>query len=173
MAVLVVMLFCYYAYLGGLRKVEFVPEMTGGETIVYEEMTGDYSRTPMVQNKIYEALLLDSVDTFKGIGIYLDNPDKVETSRLRAEVGCILENADSATIARLSGKYKIKYIPRGRYIAAEFPYENRMSVVVGLLKAYPALDKYMKQHPETGEGAVTEIYDIPAGKIIYRKELLP
>jgi hypothetical protein len=46
-----------------------------------------------------------------------------------------------------------------------------MSILVGLMKVYPALEKYTKENGYAG-GAIMEIYDVPNKKIIYRQELL-
>ena len=46
LAVLVVLLIAIYAYYGGFGKINFRIENHGGETVVYENVTGDYSQTP-------------------------------------------------------------------------------------------------------------------------------
>ena len=70
-AVLIILIVIAYAYYGGFKTISFRIEEQGGETIVYEEMIGDYSQTPKVQDKIYDALLNDEkIETTKGFGIY-------------------------------------------------------------------------------------------------------
>ncbi len=134
-------------------------------------MTGDYSQTPALQDKIYNALLKDeNIATTKGFGIYYDDPKKVEKAKLRSEVGCIVEGLDSTAVATLSAKYKVKTLPVTNCLVTEFPFKGKMSVLIGLLKVYPALEKYGKEHP-MGDAPMMEIYDIPNKKITYRKEL--
>jgi preprotein translocase subunit SecF len=53
LAILVVLLFVVYAYYGGLRKISFNIEKQGGETIVYENLTGDYMQSAKVGDRIY------------------------------------------------------------------------------------------------------------------------
>ena len=171
-AVLVVLFIVIYAYYGGFTKVSFKIENQGGETIVYENFTGDYSQTTKVGDKVYYALLNDEkIETTKGIGIYYDNPKKVEKEKLRAESGCIVENVDSATIARLAEKYKVKTLPQREFVVAEFPFKGKLSVLFGIMKVYPALEKFSKAHGYA-ESPITEIYDVPNKKIIYRKEAI-
>jgi len=161
-----------YAYLGGFKKINFQLLDQGGETLVYEEMTGDYRQSAAVMDKIYYLLLNDyNIESYKGFGLYFDNPQKVEKEKLRSEVGCILENIDSTKISLLKDKYKIKAFPRNKYLVTEFPYKNKLSVFVGIIKVYPALNRYLKEKGFNDEGAVMEIYDTPNKKIIYRKAL--
>ena len=41
----------------------------------------------------------------------------------------------------------------------------------GIMKVYPALDKYLKEH-KYSDSPIMEIYDVPNKKIIYRKEII-
>ena len=186
-AVLLTAMVAVYAYYGGFRKIEIKFEQAGGETIVYEEMTGDYANTGKVIDKIYYALLNDSVETYKGIGIFYDNPKKVAKENLRYEAGCILGleihekqghkvfklDLDSAKIETLKQKYKVKTIPVKKYLITEFPYKGKMSIIVGIIKVYPAFDKYLNYEYfiddiDNIDDFVIEIYDVPNKKIIYR-----
>jgi hypothetical protein len=172
LAILVVLFIFTYAYYGGFKKISFKIENQGGETVVYENFTGDYSQSAKIGDKVYYALLNDEkIETFKGIGIYYDNPKKVEKAKLRAESGSILENADSATIAKLAEKYKVKTLPQSDFIVAEFPFKGKLSVLFGIMKVHPAFENYIKEHGYV-DNPITEIYDVPNKKIIYRKEAI-
>ena len=169
-AVLAILLIAVYTYYGGFSKISFRIENQGGETIVYENVTGDYSQTAKVSDKVYYALLNEEkVATTKGIGIYYDNPKIVEKDKLRSDVGCIVENIDSATLTRLAEKYQVKTLPQGNFVVAEFPFKGKLSVLFGVMKVYPALDKFNKENGYI-ESPVMEIYDVPNKKITYRKE---
>jgi len=166
--VLVLLLGTVYAYYGGFRTITFTEEIQGGETLVYEDMIGDYSQSHNVQMKIYYALLNDEqIETTKGFGIYYDKPKEVETSRLRSEVGCIVEGLDSTAIAQLSEKYLVKTLPESYCIVTNFPNKGMLSVLIGLVKVYPALEAHCRQRGSC-IGPVMEIYDVPNKKIIYR-----
>jgi preprotein translocase subunit SecF len=170
LAILVVLFIAIYAYYGGFKKISFKLEIQGGETIVYENLTGDYSQSPKVSDRIYYSLLNeDKVETTKGIGIYYDNPKKVAKEKLRSEIGCIIENADSVTLAKLAEKYQVKTLPESEFVVAEFPFKGKLSVLFGIMKVYPALDKFCKEQGYV-ESPITEIYDVPNKKITYRKE---
>ena len=166
----VIFLTTAFAYYGGFKTITFREEEQGGETIVYEEVIGDYSQTPRVGDKIYDALLNDEkIATTKGIDICYDDPKVVEKSKLRSDVGCIVEGLDSIVIARLSEKYKVKTLPVTNCMVTEFPFKGKLSVFVAIMKVYPAFRKYFKQHG-VNNSPIIEIYDVPNKKIVYRKE---
>lgn len=170
--ILVVAFICAYAYFGGFKTIRFQVAKQGGETIVYENVTGDYSQTSKYNDKIYNALLNEEkIETTKGIGIFYDNPQEVDKNKLRSEVGCMLDQADSTIVTRLSGKYQIKTIPEVYYVVTEFPMKGGLSFLIGVIKVYPVLNKYCKEHGYK-DSPVMEIYDVPNKKIIYRKEVV-
>jgi preprotein translocase subunit SecF len=169
---LIITIIAVYAYYGGFKKINFSVEKQGGEILVYENMIGDYKQTPAVSDKVYYSLLNDyGIVTTKGFGIYYDNPKEVEKSKLRSEIGCIVENLDSVTIDKLSGKFQIKTQPYKNYITTKFPFKGKLSIMFGIMKVYPALEKYLKEQ-KYPDSPVMEIYDIPNKKIIYRKEII-
>jgi len=171
-AVIAVILMAIYAWLGGFKKVQFSIQEVGGEVLVYESHIGDYKNVGKVIDKMYYALLNEEkVECFRGFGIYYDNPQKVEKSKLRADVGNILENPAPEVLAQLTPKYKIKTLDKQKYLVTEFPYKNQISIIIGIMKVYPALNRYISEHNLSEEGYVMEIYDVPGKKIIYRKPL--
>ena len=161
-----------YAYYGGFKKISLQIREEGGETLVYEEVKGDYKNTAAVMDKIYYSLLNDeNIETFKGFGIYYDDPKKVDKENLRSEAGCILEYTDRDNFREFEKQYQLKTFPKKQYLTAEFPWKGKMSVMFSILKVYPALNKYARANRYDVNTAVMEIYDIPNGKILYRKEL--
>lgn len=96
-----------YGYYGGFKKIHVETKQAGGEVFVYEEHIGPYSETGKIADKIYYALLNeDKIETFRGCGIFYDNPKQVESDKLRSEIGCILENPNDETIQILSKNTK-------------------------------------------------------------------
>lgn len=170
--ILTIIVLAVYTYYGGFSKVEIRTEQQGGEIFVYDSMTGDYSRSGVYMDSIYHVLLNDyNTETYKGCGIYYDDPQNVEKENLRSEIGCILEPKDSVKIKEISNKYKIKTLPEGKYMVAEFPFKGTISIFVGMMKVYPALEKYYNENDINSSGPIMEIYDIPNGKIIYRAKM--
>ena len=161
-----------FAYYGGFKSVECKIVHAGGETFVYDEMKGDYSQSPVIMDKIYHALVNEKIKSTVGCGIYYDNPQKDEKNQLRSEQGCIIAINDSAKIADLQTRFKVKIIPETDYLVAEFPFKGKTSIILGIMKVYPAINKYMNANGLSEKGAVIELYDTPNQKIIYRKEIV-
>ncbi|MDU1904226.1 MAG: GyrI-like domain-containing protein [Dysgonomonas sp.] len=173
-AILAIACTAVYAFYGGFSTIEIRTEKTGGDIFVYESVTGDYSQTSLYTDKIYHSLLEDSIHTTRGAGIFYDNPKHVEISKLRSEVGCLLDNEpDSLQMITISEKHKIKTIPEGNYITAQIPFKGPLSVVIGILKAYPAINKYMEENNlPLDKSPVIEIYDMSNKKIVYLKQII-
>lgn len=169
---LIILLVSFYAYFGGFKKMNVQISIQGGEVFLYENVIGNYGKSGEIMNEMYEELLNnEEIATTKGLGIYYDNPKEVAQDKLRSEVGCIVENVSPEKMIELGLKYNMKAIPVGNYVYVEFPYKGMMSIMIGIMKAYPVLNKYIKKNNlETG-GPMMEIYDMPNKKIIYRQEL--
>ena len=161
-----------YGYYGGFSPIVIRTDIHGGEVIVYEAVKGDYKQTKEVTGKVYYALLNeDKIETTRGFGIFYDNPKKVAKDQLRSEVGCLLDNPTPETIARLSKKYSIKTLPMARNLVVEFPMKGFPSIIIGVMRVYPAIEKYSIEHG-LKESPIMEIYDVPNYKMIYRKEVV-
>ncbi len=172
-SVVIIVFLITTAYFGGFNKVNITISEEGGETLVYEEVTGEYKQSAIVMDRIYYSLLNDSnIETYKGFGIYYDNPQKVESHLLRSEAGCIIENKDLDRINNIKGDYKISIFPEQKYITAEFPYKGQFSVLFSLMKVYPALNKFVQKNNYKEDSPVMEIYDMPNKRILYRKLLI-
>lgn len=162
-----------FIYYGGLIKVICRVEKQGGEKLVYKQMTGDYAKSAKLMDEIYFSLRNDySIETNKGFGIYYDNPKVVEKSKLRSEIGCIVEDKDSSKFTHITKGLSTKTFPEKSYIVAEFPSKGKLSILFGIMKVYPAIEKFVKINGYKNDGSVMEIYDVPNKKIVYRKEII-
>jgi effector-binding domain-containing protein len=169
---LMALLISVYAYYGGFTKIRFSLSEQGGEVVVYEEMTGDYQNSPIVMDRVYNNLLTnEKIETTRGFGIYYDNPETVETSKLRSELGCIVEGLDSARLAQLSEKYLVKTLPVSRCVSTTMPFKGGLSVMIGIMRVYPALNSYLAENKLPDGGPVLEIYDTPNKTITYRQTI--
>jgi len=169
---LIILALLFVTYYGGFKTITFKTSVEGGEILVYEDLTGDYSKSGEVMDRVYNSLLTnENIKSTKGFGIYYDDPKKVEKNKLKSEVGCIVEGIDSLKMADLKKKYKIKTCPTTNYLTTEFPHKSVMSIMVGIMKVYPAMSKYIEQNGLSEKGPVMEIYDTPNKVIKYRKEI--
>ncbi len=60
---------------------------------------------------------------------------------LRSEAGCIIDNQYSDRASELDKEFLVKTIESKEYITAEFPYKGQLSVLLGIIKVYPVLEK--------------------------------
>lgn len=167
--IIIALFFGLYFYYGGCYDIKIRTEKAGGETMVYKRVTGDYKQTSAVTTEVYNYLLNDlKIETYKGAGIFYDNPQQVKKEELRSEAGCIIEPEDISKLDTTLCKYEIKQLPHRESAVTEFPYKGGISILIGLLRVYPKLEKYVKTHHLPDHPAV-EIYDIPNKKIMYRR----
>ncbi|MCO6479609.1 MAG: hypothetical protein J5I94_23440 [Phaeodactylibacter sp.] len=162
-----VVLFGYLVYSGLFAKIRFEEKDFGGETLIYEEYIGDYSKVAPVMDEVYRQLRDDEqIDAEVGFGIYFDKPGEVPKEQLRSEVGCVLPAEYNEQADALAEKYKVKEFPVQRCIVAEMPYRNKMSILLGVFKTYPKLEKLLQ---EKGYPAnpVMERYDVANRRIQY------
>lgn len=139
------------------------------ELMVYKDLKGSYKESGVVSDEVYLELKNSfSADTYRGVGLYYDNPQEVPTDQLRSEIGCILENKDLIKVDKIKSKLKIREIEGGSSPTVEFPYRGRISVIIGVLKIYPVINRYKKENSEFKDSPILEIWDVPNKKIIYR-----
>ncbi len=159
-------------YFGVFKTISSEIIECGGETLVYEKMTGDYSQSGTVSNRVYHKLKdVYGIETTKGFGIYYDNPKTVEKNDLRSDIGCILES-DFDKLESLKSDFQVSQYPQSEHLVAEFPYKGMPSIILGIIKVYPALNDYSEKNGYELDTPVMEIWDIPNKKITYRKELI-
>ena len=172
LATIIFVILGIYAYYGGFSKTNIKQETVGGETIVYKEVLGNYKQTMDASNEVYDYLLHDlKIETYKGIGVFYDNPREVSEDKLRSEVGCIIESKDIALLNESECKYKIKTLAVKPSITTELTFKGKLSIFIGFLKIYPAIEAYIKKHELSNDGPLIEIYDTPKQKTIYQKIL--
>lgn len=168
-AAIIVLLLSIFAYYGGFSKVEFSNEHTGGETVVYKSVTGDFSQVPLILDDVKSKLMNEyGIKVSKGYSRYYDNPEEVAVEDLRFDGGYIVNITDSTIIKEISKDLKITTIPEGKYPVAYFPFKGEMSVFVGLMRVYPEMQVYTKDNNYPENTSVIEIYDSENEVIEYR-----
>jgi hypothetical protein len=154
-----VLLMFYLYYMGVFSKIEITEKEMGPYKVAFKEHIGDYKETGKIMDEIYHSLLDDGVETYKGFGLYYDDPKVVEKDKLRSIAGSIIEEKDYDKIDKLKAKYGIKIIDKTRIMTTEFPFKNKMSIMFGIMKVYPEINKYI-DFKGYKKGQVMEIYDV-------------
>ena len=142
----------YLGYLGTFQKMKVSQDSFGPYHLIYKTHKGPYEEVVKVYEEMrryQEEMKIDSEIMF---GIYYDDPDKVEKSKLRSEIGFVLSKKVYKKLQAENQDENIKFksIPNRKYVFTTFPYKNMVSIFIGVSKAYPALKEYLKSknYPE-------------------------
>ncbi|MFA6169637.1 MAG: hypothetical protein WC772_02560 [Candidatus Margulisiibacteriota bacterium] len=168
-AILLVAIVGWLYYMGFFSTLKVTEKAVGPYTLVYEDYTGPYSNTGPVVQAVFDRLAKDGIKPIDGFGIYLDDPSKVKASQLRSQVGCVLADKDLKAFKKVAKKYKVLKLAKMMGITTEFPIKNNLSYMIGPMKAYPAIMKYMTEKKIANEqiGTCLEYYDMAGMKITF------
>ena len=156
-------------YMGLFDTLEVQEEMRGPYHLIYKRNVGPYKELGPLFQEMYKLVEDQSIAEIKLYGIYYDHPEKVEVAKLRSEVGVIIETRQD--LRRLQENIKTKgvlyrQLGQHNYALTHFPYKNMLSIYMGLAKAYPQLEKYMRSKGHNEEistskknGFAMEIYE--------------
>ena len=158
-------------YLGGFSSLEAKEQNMPEYAIAYTQFTGEYVKVWPSMTKVYEALSGAGIVSSTGVGIYYDDPAVVSWANLRSDVGAVIEPQDVAKLASYKD-IQIKTIAAGNKIVVEFPLKNTVSYMIGPMKVYPVITKYMKERWYSHEVPMTELYDMKAKKIYYIADIV-
>lgn len=139
----------------------------GPYTMVYKLYVGAPSGVGVLLDEIHG----DLISTFQvanplDFGLYYDDPKETPPEQCRILVGCIIEDDGQGDLHALSEKYTVAIFPRGMAVVVDYPYKNKLSVLFGMLKGYPALLNYVGEH-QLERKPVLEMYDPQRGRIRY------
>ncbi len=165
--VIIIFIATYLVYHGLFIGPKFTEEKRGPYYMVCEKHIGDYSKTAKVMDRIYFSLLNnEKIISTRGFGLYYDNPSEVDKKNLRSIVGCLLDGQYKDRIDQLKKKYRIEEFPASWCLATAFPYRSELSILMGVIKVYPKLNRIMekKEYPQV---PIMEIYDPNNGRIDY------
>ncbi len=164
---LIIGLLFFLAKFGLFAKVIISEREFGPYWLAYVKHYGDYSKVGPKMDELYYDLKDNfSIETTKGFGIFYDNPQRVSKDQLRSVVGCIVEGKAFSDLEKAREKYGVEEYPASKSIVAEFPYQGKMSIIIGLLKVYPKLSEYVQKR-QLKEAPIMELYDQPNQRIEY------
>lgn len=173
MLLLIALSFLVFLAVAGFFTPVRITRVTAGPVmLVYERMRGDYAKSGRIMDAMYRWLQARGVRTFRGFGYYFDDPRRTAKRECRAVVGHVLEPADVSRREAIEERYDVKTFPAQACLQVEASYRGRASILAGLMKAYPALQRYLKHH-DLPQRAVMEIYDAPNRRILYWMPLDP
>ncbi|MGE0631163.1 MAG: GyrI-like domain-containing protein [Pseudobdellovibrionaceae bacterium] len=152
-------------YLGAFKSVEMEKVEHGPMNFLLIEKMGPYHKVSETIAKAEAWAKKNNIPCKITFGEYLDDPNKLEADRLRANVGCLIEDADKeAALSSLSTSpqtesgeaLKFETRPQQTYVKALF----RGSPGIGPLKVYPKASNFMEDKGLQLSGPVIETYEI-------------
>jgi hypothetical protein len=153
-------------YLGGFTKLEAKEMTMWTYTIAYTHFVGEYGKVWPSMTKVYEALSGAGITSATGVGIYYDDPAVISWADLRSDVGAVIDTKDASKLAG-NKDVKVTKLPAGTKVVIEFPLKNSVSYMIGPMRAYPVMAKYMKKMWYNTQVSMVELYDMVAKKIYY------
>jgi len=131
-------------YMGVFARVHILEKDMGPYFLVYKEINGDEKLTRKTIEELSNELEKQGITPYRGYSFYYDDPNTPEKERnLSNEAGCILKNEDIGKLD--STKFKIKEFPKQHCVVSNFRYKIGLSVMLGKMKVYPALEAYIKE----------------------------
>ena len=171
--ILTILILALLWYLGMFSKYEVKTQETGPYTVAYKSHVGPYTKVGPVMDIVYQSLVAQEINPTLGYGEYFDNPKTTPKEEMRSEVGSIIPESEISKLDQTGEKYKVKTIARANSLVVEFPYKNMLSFMVGPMKIYPVMEKYMIANGMewTEDMPAMEIYDMEDKLITYIVEL--
>jgi hypothetical protein len=151
---------------GWFDQPVFMEKPSGPYQLIFEKVAGEYQQAGALTDRMAAWLKDRGVKTSKSFGLYFDHPLEAERGTVRFIAGQIVEPADAAQIPDLARTYLVKTFPRQVCLKAIIPYRTRLSVMVGITKVYPALEKKRVERGHE-KNPVLEIYDLENKLIVY------
>ncbi|HNR89529.1 MAG TPA: GyrI-like domain-containing protein [Spirochaetota bacterium] len=159
--------FIFLVYNGVFNDMKVSEAELGPFTFVFERHRGPYHATGPLFAKVSATLAGDlACAQLYGIGVYYDDPRTVAPEALRSDIGYAIEKPDADTAIKIAARLAVRDIPRTRYAVIAFPFKNRLSVMIGAMKAYDPLYGYVSRQGYRIAPAM-ELYDRKGGTILY------
>jgi hypothetical protein len=131
---------------GLFKRIDVEENINGPYILVYEKNVGDYKNTAEIQNKLFQDVMKYGVQVTKGFGIYYDNPRETPVTSLRSIAGVVIDYIDNEKlISNIRANFNTLEIPSTVCLTTYFPLKNNLSIVLGIMKVYPKMNKVVEE----------------------------
>ncbi|XP_047663040.1 testis-expressed protein 264-like isoform X2 [Tachysurus fulvidraco] len=137
----------YVVYSGLLTEIHI---STGSSPVKSMTVAYKYKQGPYKDSSLLFAESCRVAPELPTVGVFYDDPKKVPGPECRCAVGSILSEGDQRPNAELQELYekfgfRIFTFPEVTHVvSSRFPYRTRLSVLLGVYRVYPQLDRYIK-----------------------------
>ncbi|GAA6086161.1 testis-expressed protein 264-like isoform X2 [Tachysurus ichikawai] len=137
----------YVVYSGLLTEIHI---STGSSPVKSMTVAYKYKQGPYKDSSLLFAESCRVAPELPIVGVFYDDPKKVPGPECRCAVGSILSEGDQRPSAELQVLYekfgfRIFTFPEVTHVvSSRFPYRTRLSILLGVYRVYPQLDRYIK-----------------------------
>lgn len=136
---------------GVFRPVKMTIEEQGPFNLLQKVHVGAYDKVVADLDEVEHWAKAANVACPQTFGEYLEDPNVVESARLHANVGCVVEGNIPA---RKPSDYSVRVVPRRRYVVGTFD----GSPALGPYKVYGKAQDIMREQRLVPDGPVIELY---------------
>lgn len=152
----------FLAYSGFFKPVLFSKVERTPFYAAFTKAQGDYKDIPHKQIEVFNALQNKGIESNVSFGIYYDDPKKVAKEQLRAVCGVIIDEAQAKALE--GSGIELLSFPKMQSYKAGFVYKSGLSIMLAIIKVYPAFKKFAKRLGVEPRMTL-EIYDFPNKQI--------
>lgn len=144
-------------WFGMFEPLEFTETEMWEMPVLYKTHVGDYTQVGKIYDEMYVEFEENSIEMWVGFGVYLDDPQKVPKEELKSALGSVYSGG-VLTGSAIPAWWIHKITKEHKAVTVTFPYKNKMSFMLGVMKVYPAIKKYVEEN-DYPMVAVMEVYD--------------
>ncbi len=145
--ILAAILISVLAYEGLFKKAVAFEGEEGGYMLIGIDHKGAYKNIGNVFEKLRTSASAVGLKNPKFAGVYFDDPKTVKEENLRSLAGVIVENdGDAQKLMKIEGARAFA-IEKGHAVICDMKTKDFVSMIIAIMKAYPALGEYAEKHP--------------------------
>ncbi len=142
----------FFIYGGSFHTVQIAEQEDGPFYFIYVEHRGSYEGFREKLKHVQNVVIGTGILHFTPAGIYYDDPKVTKEEDLRSRMGVLVTQPDYEKLASMEeqGSVRRMTIDRRYYAKTVFPHRSFLSIYLGIIKCYPALETFAKerQYPE-------------------------
>jgi len=125
---------------GAFADVKVEQGNQGGYLLIGADHKGSYQKIGSVFSKVKEAQIAHKMDSAMFVGVYYDDPGKVEEAKLRSFAGIVVKDSiDGLKLIKSNPDFHFVSIANRKSYYTELETSGMLSMIIAAVKAYPKL----------------------------------
>lgn len=149
----------FYRHLGLYKEPTLYPPQEFEFQFIAASHVGPYYKINSTIKEVESWAKNLGIPCDKTFGLYKDNPEIVEESRLRSEGGCLVYKKPDFP---LPPQFHYKKIPKQEFLSLRFDGSPSVSPFV----VYPKIEKWFQEHHLPNQGPTLEVYTLYQNSVI-------